>query len=104
MSGLILPNQLKQISSDAEMAKMDEERARAALEGKSSVEKLPTTVKGGKFAVQAAATANEASARELAERLAAALAAGIESARIGARRPERDVVKYAALDHQFRRA
>jgi len=53
----------------SEVAKTDEERARAALEGKSSVEKLPTTVKGGKFAVQAAATANEASARELAERL-----------------------------------
>jgi len=53
----------------AEAAKTDEERARAALEGKSSAEKLPATVKGGKFAVQAAATANEASARELAERL-----------------------------------
>jgi len=53
--------------SDA--AKTDEERARAALEGKSAAEKLPASVKGGKFAVQATATANEASARELAERL-----------------------------------
>ena len=52
-----------------EAAKTDEERARAALEGKASAEKLPATVKGGKFAVQAAATANEASARELADRL-----------------------------------
>ncbi|HJW51798.1 MAG TPA: SPOR domain-containing protein [Burkholderiaceae bacterium] len=53
----------------SEAAKTDEDRARAVLEGKSSAEKLPATVKGGKFAVQAAATANEASARELAERL-----------------------------------
>lgn len=53
----------------SEAAKTDEEHARAALEGKSSAEKLPATVKGGKFAVQAAAPANEASARELSERL-----------------------------------
>ncbi|MET0225345.1 MAG: SPOR domain-containing protein [Dokdonella sp.] len=53
----------------SEAARTDEERARAALEGKASAEKLPATVKGGKFAVQAAATANEASATELADRL-----------------------------------
>jgi len=50
-------------------AKADEERALAALEGKASTEKLPAPVKGGKFAVQAAATATEAAARDLAERL-----------------------------------
>jgi DedD protein len=46
----------------------EEQRARAALEGKS-VEALPAAVKGGKFAVQAAATSTETAARELSERL-----------------------------------
>lgn len=50
----------------ADEAKAEAERARAALEGKAAADK---PVKGGKFAVQAAATANETSARELSERL-----------------------------------
>lgn len=52
-----------------EEAKGDEQRARAALEGKAVPDKPVAPVKGGKFAVQAAATANESAARELAERL-----------------------------------
>jgi DedD protein len=48
---------------------VDEQRARAALEGKSGGEALPATAKGGKFAVQAAATSSEAAALELSERL-----------------------------------
>jgi DedD protein len=53
----------------SETAKADEQRALAALEGKAPSDKLPAAVKGGKFAVQAAATATESAARELAERL-----------------------------------
>lgn len=49
-------------------AKSEEQRARAALEGKAA-EALPAPAKGGKFAVQAAATSSEAAARELSERL-----------------------------------
>jgi DedD protein len=49
-------------------AKTEEQRARAALEDKGA-DKLPPTSRGGKFAVQAAATSTEAAARELAERL-----------------------------------
>lgn len=54
-----------------ETAKADEQRALAALEGKTPppVDKLPAPSKGGKFAVQAAATATESAARELADRL-----------------------------------
>ena len=53
----------------AEPAKTDEQRARAALEGKTAADKAPAPAKGGKFAVQAAATSTEAAARELSERL-----------------------------------
>jgi DedD protein len=56
-------------ASRNEAAKADEQRALAALEGKAPPEKLPAPVKGGKFAVQAAATATESAARDLAERL-----------------------------------
>jgi DedD protein len=49
-------------------AKAEEQRARAALEGKSPGA-LPSPAKGGKFAVQAAATSTEAAARELSDRL-----------------------------------
>jgi DedD protein len=48
----------------------EEQRARTALEGKAS-DALPIVAKGGKFAVQAAAPANEKAARELADRLKA---------------------------------
>lgn len=48
----------------------DEQRARALLEGKKLVAAAaPSTAKGAAFAVQAAATASEAAAKELAERL-----------------------------------
>jgi len=49
-------------------AKAEELRARAALEGKPA-DALPAPVKGGKFAVQAAATSTEAAARDLSDRL-----------------------------------
>jgi DedD protein len=52
----------------AAAAKSEEQRARAALENKAP-EAAITPTKGGKFAVQAAATSSEASARELSERL-----------------------------------
>ncbi len=47
----------------------EEQRARMALEGKTSAEALPAPAKGGKFAVQAAATSSEAAAKDLSERL-----------------------------------
>jgi DedD protein len=53
----------------AETAKTDEQRARAALEGKAAVDRVPVPAKGGKFAVQAAATSTEVAARDLSERL-----------------------------------
>lgn len=53
----------------ATSSKMDEQRARAALEGKTAADTAPAPAKGGKFAVQAAATSTEAAARELSERL-----------------------------------
>lgn len=49
--------------------KTEEQRARALLEGKSEAKGLPAVVKGGRFAVQAAAPASETAARELSERL-----------------------------------
>lgn len=58
----------KKDGRDVADAKGEEQRARAALEGKSA-EPTPAPVKGGKFAVQAAATSTEAAARELSERL-----------------------------------
>jgi DedD protein len=39
------------------------------LDGKAGAEKVSVPVKGGKFAVQAAATSSEAAALELSERL-----------------------------------
>jgi DedD protein len=53
----------------APVAKGEEQRARAALEGKADADALPAPAKGGKFAVQAAATSSEAAARDLSERL-----------------------------------
>ncbi|HTN48794.1 MAG TPA: SPOR domain-containing protein [Burkholderiaceae bacterium] len=55
--------------ADADAAKAEEQRARATLEGKAADMLLPAPVKGGKFAVQAAATGTESAARDLAERL-----------------------------------
>lgn len=52
-----------------EASKAEERRAREALDGKSGTEKGSVAVKGGKFAVQAAATSSEAAALELSERL-----------------------------------
>ena len=47
-----------------------EERARTATDAKTVDDnKPPTPVKGGKFAVQAAATSTELAARDLSERL-----------------------------------
>ncbi len=65
-------------SGKAAASKEEEQRARTLLDGKSSgasaanvatAETVPAVVKGGKFAVQAAAPASEAAARELSERL-----------------------------------
>jgi DedD protein len=56
-------------ATGAEAIKAEEQRARAALEGKATVDKPVVAAKGGKFAVQAAATANEAAAREMSEQL-----------------------------------
>jgi DedD protein len=53
---------------DAAARAAEEQRALAALEGKT-VEAGPAMVKSGKFAVQTAAPANEKSAREQVERL-----------------------------------
>lgn len=52
----------------APRAATEEEKARAALEGKSA-EKVVVASKAGSFAVQAAATSTEAGARDLAARL-----------------------------------
>lgn len=52
----------------APAAKSEEQQARAALDGKAA-DVVPAPTKGGKFAVQAAATSSEAAARELSERL-----------------------------------
>ncbi len=53
----------------AENKKVDEQRARALLEGKSKSGATGAADKAARFAVQAAAPASETSARELAERL-----------------------------------
>jgi DedD protein len=55
----------------ADDKKLEEERARSLLEGKSADAKsaLPPTKKGGRYAVQAAAPASETAARELVEQL-----------------------------------
>lgn len=53
----------------ATAAPKSEDRSGSATDAKSAGEKLPAPMKGGKFAVQAAATATEPPARELAERL-----------------------------------
>lgn len=49
--------------------KIDEQRARALLEGKAGAKSNAATGKGARFAVQAAAPASETAARDLAERL-----------------------------------
>jgi DedD protein len=64
----VSPESQKKDARPAAEAKADEQRARAALEGKAA-DALPAPVKGGKFAVQAAATSTEAAARDLSERL-----------------------------------
>jgi DedD protein len=58
----------KDAARPAPAAKSEEQQARAALEGKAA-DAVPVPSKGGKFAVQAAATSSEAAARELSERL-----------------------------------
>lgn len=58
----------KDAARPAPAAKSEEQQARAALEG-TAVDAVPAPSKGGKFAVQAAATSSEAAARELSERL-----------------------------------
>ncbi|HQR19587.1 MAG TPA: SPOR domain-containing protein [Burkholderiaceae bacterium] len=50
-------------------AKNEESKSRPAAEAKTSADRLPAPAKGGKFAVQAAATSTEAAARDLSERL-----------------------------------
>jgi len=67
------------VPSPPDSARADEQRARAALEGKpadkpadkgaAADKSADKSVKGGKFAVQAAATSNLAAARDLSERL-----------------------------------
>ncbi|HSQ09548.1 MAG TPA: SPOR domain-containing protein [Burkholderiaceae bacterium] len=56
-------------AKSVEASKAEERRAREVLDGKAGTEKSPVPVKGGKFAVQAAATSSEAAALELSERL-----------------------------------
>jgi DedD protein len=60
-------------SSKASEIKDEEQRARTLLDGKvngaSAAAAAPAVVKGGKFAVQAAAPASESAANELVERL-----------------------------------
>jgi DedD protein len=56
-------------AKSVEASKAEERRAREVLDGKAGPEKVPVPVKGGKFAVQAAATSSEAAALELSERL-----------------------------------
>jgi DedD protein len=62
-------------ATKARESRTDETKAaKAALpakaeEAKATADRLPAPVKGGKFAVQAAATSTEAAARELSERL-----------------------------------
>ncbi len=58
----------KDTARPAPPATSEEQQARAALEGKAA-EVIPAPTKGGKFAVQAAATSSEAAARDLSERL-----------------------------------
>lgn len=70
-------------AAPATASSVEEQRARAALEGKSGSASaaLPRTTKGGEFAVQAAAPASEAAARDLVERLKkAGLASYVEPA------------------------
>jgi DedD protein len=59
----------KDAVSSGPATKVEEQRARAVLEGKAGADALPAPAKGGKFALQAAATSTEAAARELSERL-----------------------------------
>jgi DedD protein len=56
-------------SKGATSTKVEESKAPSTADPKSGSDKLPAPVKGGKFAVQAAATSTEQAARELAERL-----------------------------------
>jgi DedD protein len=58
-------------TSATDAAKLEEQRARAALEGKAgnAADALPVVTKTGKFVVQAAAPASEAAASDLSERL-----------------------------------
>ena len=53
----------------ATATKTEESKAALTADPKSGGDKLPASVKGGKFAVQAAATSTEQAARELADRL-----------------------------------
>jgi DedD protein len=59
----------KPAAGTASASNADESRARTSADDKGTGDKLPAAVKGGKFAVQAAATSTEPAARELSERL-----------------------------------
>jgi DedD protein len=56
-------------SKAATSTKAEESKASPIADPKTGSDKLPAPVKGGKFAVQAAATSTEQAARELADRL-----------------------------------
>lgn len=56
-------------SKSATSTKAEESKASPTADSKTGSDKLPAPVKGGKFAVQAAATSTEQAARELADRL-----------------------------------
>jgi DedD protein len=56
-------------SKAATATKAEESKATLTMDPKSGSDKLPASAKGGKFAVQAAATSTEQAARELADRL-----------------------------------
>jgi DedD protein len=62
------PDAQAPVKGETSNARAEADKARAALEGKAA-EALPAPVKGGKFAVQVAAPANEKAARELSDRL-----------------------------------
>lgn len=64
-----IPEKVEDPAKAAEAKKMEEQRARALLEGKSKGAAAATGDKTARFVVQAAAPASETAARDLAERL-----------------------------------
>jgi len=59
----------KQATGAASASKTEVARSGTTQDSKADADKLPSAVKGGKFAVQATATSTEAAAREFSERL-----------------------------------